>query len=212
MVLNWTLFFAAIPLTSIGVATIVFHIQPVWLILYSAVVLREAVPRRQQVATVVALGGLALTTGLFGSGTTAGFSSHDYVLGLLLCLGGSLSYAAVTILAKQETVVSSFAIAWWQCAIGVLAVAWAPLVHGWPQQASVWAWLAGLGVLHTGLAYAILFAGMARLSLGRVAVLQYVYPFTAVLLDWLVYDKTLNFVQLAGIAVMGGALVTMRSR
>ncbi|MDC5504103.1 EamA family transporter, partial [Acinetobacter baumannii] len=31
MVLNWALFFAAIPLTSIGVATIVFHIQPVWI-------------------------------------------------------------------------------------------------------------------------------------------------------------------------------------
>ncbi|WP_287169215.1 EamA family transporter, partial [Pseudomonas sp.] len=30
MVLNWALFFAAIPRTSIGVATIVFHIQPVW--------------------------------------------------------------------------------------------------------------------------------------------------------------------------------------
>lgn len=57
MVLNWGLFFAAIPLTSIAVATIVFHIQPVWLILYSALVLHESVPRRQQIAAVTALSG-----------------------------------------------------------------------------------------------------------------------------------------------------------
>ena len=212
MVLNWALFFAAIPLTSIGVATIVFHIQPVWLIFYSAVVLHEKVPRGQYVATVMALGGLVLTTGLWGGQAADTRSSHNYVVGLLLCVGGSLSYAAVTILAKREKVVSSFAMAWWQCAVGVLVLAWAPIVQGWPTQVSAWAWLAGLGILHTGLAYAILFAGMARLTLGRVAVLQYVYPLTAVLLDWVVYGRTLDIVQLAGVGLMGIALVAIKSR
>ncbi|WP_028605787.1 DMT family transporter [Ottowia thiooxydans] len=212
MVLNWALFFAAIPLTSIGVATIVFHIQPVWLIFYSAVVLHEAVPRRQQVATAVALGGLVLTTGLWSGSVNDIKSGHDYVVGLLLCLGGSLSYAAVTILAKREKVVTSFAMAWWQCAVGILVLAWTPITYGWPTQVSSWAWLAGLGVLHTGLAYAILFAGMTCMTLGRVAVLQYVYPLTAVLLDWVVYGRTLDAVQLTGVGLMGIALVAIKSR
>ncbi len=210
MVLNWALFFAAIPLTSIGVATIVFHIQPVWIMLFGTLVLREAVAPRQVAAMLAALLGLVLTTGLLGD-DAAGWGP-DHVSGLLMCLAGSLCYAAVTILAKTEKVVTPFALAWWQCAVGTVLLLWVPLVHGWPQAPSSWAWLAGLGVLHTGLAYAILFAGMARLTLGRIAVLQYVYPLTAIVLDWAVYGRALGAVQLAGVGLMAGALLVVKAR
>ncbi len=210
MVLNWALFFAAIPRTSIGVATIVFHIQPVWIMLFGTLVLREAVPPRQVAAVLAALLGLVLTTGLLGGDAAAW--GPDHVSGLLMCLAGSLCYAAVTILAKTEKVVTPFALAWWQCAVGTVLLLWVPLVHGWPQAPSSWAWLAGLGVLHTGLAYAILFAGMARLTLGRIAVLQYVYPLTAIVLDWAVYGRALGAVQLAGVGLMAGALLVVKAR
>ena len=210
MVLNWALFFAAIPLTSIGVATIVFHIQPVWILLFGTLVLREAVAPRQAVAMLAALLGLVLTTGLLGGDAAAW--GPDHVSGLLMCLAGSLCYAAVTILAKTEKVVTPFALAWWQCAVGTVLLLWVPLVHGWPQAPSSWAWLAGLGVLHTGLAYAILFAGMARLTLGRIAVLQYVYPLTAIVLDWAAYGRALDAVQLAGVGLMAGALLVVKAR
>ncbi len=210
MVLNWALFFAAIPLTSIGVATIVFHIQPVWIMLFGTLVLREAVAPRQVAAMLAALLGLVLTTGLLGDDAAAW--GPDHVSGLLMCLAGSLCYAAVTILAKTEKVVTPFALAWWQCAVGTVLLLWVPLVHGWPQAPSSWAWLAGLGVLHTGLAYAILFAGMARLTLGRIAVLQYVYPLTAIVLDWAVYGRALGAVQLAGVGLMAGALLVVKAR
>lgn len=210
MVLNWALFFAAIPRTSIGVATIVFHIQPVWIMLFGTLVLREAVAPRQAVAVVAALLGLVLTTGLLGGDAAAW--GPDHVSGLLMCLAGSLCYAAVTILAKTEKVVTPFALAWWQCAVGTVLLLWVPLVHGWPQAPSSWAWLAGLGVLHTGLAYAILFAGMARLTLGRIAVLQHVYPLTAIVLDWAVYGRALDAVQLAGVGLMAGALLVVKAR
>lgn len=210
MVLNWALFFAAIPRTSIGVATIVFHIQPVWIMLFGTLVLREAVAPRQVAAVLAALLGLVLTTGLLGGDAAAW--GPDHVSGLLMCLAGSLCYAAVTILAKTEKVVTPFALAWWQCAVGTVLLLWVPLVHGWPQALSSWAWLAGLGVLHTGLAYAILFAGMARLTLGRIAVLQYVYPLTAIVLDWVVYGRALGAVQLAGVGLMAGALLVVKAR
>lgn len=210
MVLNWALFFAAIPRTSIGVATIVFHIQPVWIMLFGTLVLREAVAPQQAVAMLAALLGLVLTTGLLGGDAAAW--GPDHVSGLLMCLAGSLCYAAVTILAKTEKVVTPFALAWWQCAVGTVLLLWVPLVHGWPQAPSSRAWLAGLGVLHTGLAYAILFAGMARLTLGRIAVLQYVYPLTAIVLDWAVYGRALGAVQLAGVGLMAGALLVVKAR
>ena len=214
MVLNWALFFAAIPRLSIAVATIVFHIQPIWVILFGAWFLREKVSPVQWVATLGALLGLALTTGLVGTGVpstgTPHTTGHDYAIGLLMCLGGSLSYAAVTILAKTEKVVTPFALASWQCIVGTVVLLWVPLVFGGPDRPAAWAWLAGLGVLHTGLAYAILFAGMARLALGKIAVLQFVYPLTAVLVDRLLYGRTLSAVQIAGVVLMALALWAIR--
>ena len=210
MLLNWGLFFAAIPRTSIGVATLVFHVQPVWVMVAGAWIWRTRVSRMQWLATLLALCGLALTTGLLGDLQTQAQPDARYGLGLLMCLGGSLSYAAVTLLAKTAHQASAYAMAWWQCMVGVVVLAWVPLVYGLPQQGATWAWLAGLGVLHTGMAYVLVFAGMARLALGRIAVLQFVYPLTAVLVDWAVYGRTLGPVQLGGVALMALALWSLR--
>ena len=213
MVLNWALFFAAIPRTSIAVATVIFHIQPIWVIVFGALFLREAISPLQWVATVAALAGLVLTTGLLdGAAAAAAAASHSpgYVAGVLMCLGGSLCYAGVTLLANTQKAISPYAMALWQCLVGAVALAWAPWVLGWPPLGAAWGWLLGLGVLHTGLAYVVLFAGMARLGLGRIAVLQFVYPLTAVLVDWSVYGRTLSPVQLAGVGLMAAALWTLR--
>ncbi|MBY0464010.1 MAG: DMT family transporter, partial [Burkholderiales bacterium] len=144
MLLNWTMFFAAIPRTSIAVATVVFHVQPIWVVLFGAIFLGEPVSRSQWIATPVALCGLALSTGLFDDLRWAQPASSEYVLGLLLCLGGSLSYAAVTLLSKSNQAIGPFALSFWQCGVGTVVLAWTPFVSGWPQQASAWAWLAGL--------------------------------------------------------------------
>jgi drug/metabolite transporter (DMT)-like permease len=210
MLLNWTMFFAAIPRTSIAVATVVFHIQPIWVIVFSAVFLGEPVSRSQWIATPVALVGLALTTGLLDDLKSFSLVDRDYIIGLLLCIGGSLSYAAVTLLAKSKQLIPAFTLSFWQCAVGTVVLAWAPFVFGLPQQWSAWAWLAGLGVIHTGFAYVVLFAGMARLTLGKIAVLQFVYPLAAVLFDWGVYGTTLSMVQLTGVFLMGFAVWTIR--
>jgi drug/metabolite transporter (DMT)-like permease len=209
VVANWALFFAAIERTSIGVATVVFHVQPLWVLVLGAWWLRERVTGRQWAAVVVALAGLALASGLLQERLPA----HDgpaYVLGVLMCLGGSLSYAGVTLIAKVATRVSSFALAWWQCVVGtVLLSPWA-VWHGAGVPAVSWAWLAGLGVLHTGLAYVVIYAGMARLDTGRIAVLHFVYPVAAIAVDWAVYGRALGAVQLAGVALMGLALLSLR--
>jgi len=210
MVMNWALFFAAIPRTSIAVATVIFHIQPIWVIVFGALFLREAVSPVQWLATLAALGGLVLTTGLLDGAAATASTGGGYMAGVLMCLGGSLCYAAVTLLANTQKAISPFAMALWQCLVGAVALAWAPFALGWPQPGAAWGWLLGLGVLHTGLAYVVLFAGMARLGLGRIAVLQFVYPLTAVLVDWAVYGRTLGPVQLAGVVLMAAALWAIR--
>jgi drug/metabolite transporter (DMT)-like permease len=64
----------------------------------------------------------------------------------------------------------------------------------------------GLGVLHTGLAYALIYAGMQRLEVGRIALLQFVYPIAAIALDVAIYGRALDGMQWAGVLLMGAAL------
>ncbi len=216
MITNWALFFAAIERTSIAVATVVFHVQPLWVIALGAWWLRERVTRAQLGAALLALAGLTLATGLLdgahGAAADGTALTGGYAHGLLMCLGGSLSYAVVTLIAKLARGTSSFALAWWQCAVGTVALACWPWVHGWPAWGTSWAWLAGLGVIHTGLAYVVLYAGMARLSTARIALLQFAYPAAAVVVDWLVYGRALSAVQGVGVALMAVALLGVRSR
>lgn len=93
-----------------------------------------------------------------------------------------------------------------------MVLAWWPLSQGWPPAGPAWAWLIGLGVIHTGLAYVVLYAGVARLAAGRVAVLQFVYPASAVAVEWAVYGRALSPSQMVGVGMMLLALVVVGTR
>lgn len=203
MLASWALFFAAIERSSIALATVVVHVQPFWVMALGALVLGERVGTRQWQAAGVALCGLTLASGLAGS--AAGVPGG----GLLLALGSSLLYAGAALLARRARSVGALAMAWWQCAVGSVAFVGWPLVHGGPDGLA-WGWLAALGVLHTGLAYVLWYGGVARLCAGRVAVLQFVYPGTAVLVDAFVYGRWLDRLQWVGVLLMVLGLVAAR--
>lgn len=106
---------------------------------------------------------------------------------------------------QRHQPVAAPALAWWQCLLGsVLLWAW-PVQHGWPEGGS-WLWLASLGLVHTALAYTLIYVGMARLPTSRVALLQYLYPAVALAADWLLLGQRLHGVQLAGLALIALAV------
>lgn len=210
MLAMWGLFFSAISNTSIGVATVVFHIQPFWLMAMAAWWLKEPISRQHVAASCIALGGLVLATGLVTGQTVAQPMTQSYLWGLVMCVGGSVCYAAVLLIAKAMPSISAFALVTWQCMVGTVALAWWPWVHGWPQWGAVYFWLIGLGIIHTGLAYVILYAGMARLPAASIALLQFVYPAAALVIDWLVYGRALSAIQMVGVALMSLAMWWVR--
>jgi drug/metabolite transporter (DMT)-like permease len=205
MVLSWGLFFTAIERTSVSVAIVLFQIQPMWVLVLGAFWLKESIGRQRIVSVSVAMLGLVLATGI--PEHTSLFGARDmfrpgYWLGVNLCLIGAFCMACVTIIARRLRDLPAGILAWWQCALGTL-VLWAwPMKQGWPEWGMSWVWLAGLGLVHTALAYTLMYVGMARLNTGRIAVLQFVYPAVAIVIDWLFFDQRLSGVQLFGIALM----------
>jgi drug/metabolite transporter (DMT)-like permease len=211
MVASWVMFFGAIERTSMGVATVLFHVQPLWVLALGAWWLRERVAPARLAAVLVAMVGLALATGLVGPASLSGHAEGEtvgsaYGLGVGLCLIGAFCTACVTVIARRQSGLSPLTLAWWQCAVGTIVLWPWLMLDGWPAWGPSWAWLMGLGLIHTGLAYVLLYSGMARLTSDRVAVLQFTYPAVAIGVDWLVYGQALGPARLIGVLVMAGAL------
>ena len=206
MVLSWGLFFSAIEHIPTGIAVVLFNVQPMWVLILGAVCLKESNGWRRIAAVWAAMFGLVLATGIVGHATRGG-AGQGYWLAVCACLLGALCMASVTIIARWLRDLPAGILAWWQCAIGTLTLWVWPTQHGWPAFGASWLWLAGLGVVHTGLAYTLIYGGMARLSTGRIALLQFVYPAVAILIDQWFFGQQLSALQLAGIAVMAAAIV-----
>jgi drug/metabolite transporter (DMT)-like permease len=114
--------------------------------------------------------------------------------------------ACVTIAATRLRGLPTGILAWWQCALGTVTLWVWPVRYGWPAWGASWAWLAGLGIVHTGLAYTLMYSGMARLKTDRISLLQFVYPAVAIIIDRLFLGQRLSGLQLAGIAMMSAAI------
>lgn len=198
MVLSWTGFFAAFAMTSIATTTIVYHIQPFFVVLIGVTVLKERITLDQIVWMIAAFVGVALASGLVLSSRP---DTTTWVFGIALTLGAALLYAIATILAKglgaQRPEITTLC----QTIVGVVLLApFADLSRSVPLAS--WGWLAGIGVLHTGVAYVLMYSAYPRLTTPLIGVLTFIYPLVAILIDWLFYSHPLGLVQSTGMILI----------
>ncbi|WPO72169.1 DMT family transporter [Streptomyces sp. KN37] len=194
-VFNWVFLFKAYEATSIFLATVVYHIQPFFLVLLSALILRERLGRAQLGWLAAAFAGLVLVSGVRpgDAGSLAGIG---------LALLAAVLYALSTLVTKQVTGVRPHLIALVQVLVGI------PLLLPFADFGAVrgtgtgWAWLVGLGVIHTGLMYVLMYAAYAKLPTPKIAVLAFTYPAVAMVADWAVYGHHIGLVQALGVPLI----------
>ncbi len=205
-VLTWTAFFAAIRLTNIATATIVYHIQPFFVVLLGWALLRERITALQLGWMAVAFLGVALASGLAGgwegpAGAGGAETASRWMLGIGTALAGAALYAAGTLLAKGLGRQPAEVTALCQTLTGIVMLApfadWAL-----PVPTVAWPWLVGIGVLHSGVAYVLMYGAYPRLTTPAIALLTFVYPLVAIAVDWLVYGHPLGPAQGLGLALI----------
>jgi drug/metabolite transporter (DMT)-like permease len=200
MVTQWVWFFDAIHRTSIAVATVVFHVQPFWIVLMGAALFNERLGGDRLGWIATAFVGLVLASGVATTGNLQGHAS--YLIGVGEALAGSVLYACVTMIARSLGQLRPHLLTLAQCLVGVVCLPFiAPLTtqHIAPTQ---WFWLVGMGVLHTGLAYVLIYGALPKLTTPVIAVLLFVYPLTAIVVDAVVYGRPLSAPQLAGMVLI----------
>ena len=204
MVTQWVAFFDAIHRTSIAVSTVVFHVQPFWVVLMGAALFHERLGADRLGWIGMAFVGLVLASGVLAESHIADRTS--YTIGIAESLGGSVLYASVTLIAKSLRDFRPHLLTLTQCAVGAVCL---PLIAPFfaPLQlahisAVQWGWLVGMGVLHTGLSYVLIYGALPMLTTPVIAVLLFVYPLTAIAVDAIVYGRALSVPQLAGMVLI----------
>ncbi|MBN9220916.1 MAG: DMT family transporter [Mesorhizobium sp.] len=200
LVLNWVALFQAFKLTSIGFATIIYHLQPFWITLAGAFLLKEGLSRDKLGWICVAFLGLVLII-LPKLGVIR--ADHDWLVGVALALVASLFYAATTLTTRAVKSVRPSVLSAVHCLIGVIV--FAPFVDLAALQSGgngMWGWLVGLGVIHTGVVYILLYSSYPRLPITVIAAGSFLNPVAALLSDFFVFGRSITAMQGAGLVLI----------
>lgn len=152
---------------------------------------------------VVAFAGLILVSGIRPADFTGGDTT--YLLGIGQALLAALLYGLSTLVTKRITGVRPHLIALVQVLVGI------PLLLPFADFGAMrgtgagWGWLVGLGLIHTGLMYVLMYSAYAKLPTAKIAVLAFTYPAVAMVADWAVYGHHIGLVQALGVPLIVAA-------
>ncbi len=206
MVLSWTAFFAGFAMTSIATTTIVYHVQPFFVVLIGVTFLKERISLDQILWMLGAFLGVILASGLV---VAHGHADAQWALGIALTLCAALLYAVATILAKGLGQQRAEITVLCQTLVGVVLLApFADIGH--PIPLASWGWLAGIGALHTGIAYVLMNSAFPRLTTPVIGIITFIYPVVAIIIDWILYRHPLGPAQAAGMALIAVATLGVR--
>lgn len=205
--LNWILLFEAYRYTSVAVATLCYYMAPIMVILASPILLKEKLSGKKALCVLIALVGMVFVSGVLEDSGTAARSWKGIALGL----GAAFLYACVILMNKKlppmgaydKTMVQLFAAA-------VVLIPYNLLLG---EQTAftvpVAALVAVVGIVHTGIAYALYFGSMGSLKAQTVAIYSYIDPVTAIILSLLIFQEKMSIFGFIGaVLVLGSTLAS----
>ncbi|OKO70210.1 DMT family transporter [Bradyrhizobium sp. AS23.2] len=195
-----------------GLASILNATTPLFAVIVMAAAGEEALQMRRVAGVAMGLLGVIVLRG-WGIETRTGQG-----FGILLCLGGALSYGFAALAARRLLKnAAPLGTATFQLMASTLMMA---IVAGAVEQPwrlpipGPMTWLAVLGLagLSTALAYIVFFQILRRSGATNVMLVTLLIPVTAILLGWLVLGEPISAREIAGAIVIGSALLVIDGR
>lgn len=206
--INWVMLFEAYNYTSVATATLCYYMEPVIVFFGSILVFKDRPSLRSYVCAILSLIGMIFVSGI----VNADKMQPGEIRGVFLGLGAAVIYGIVVLMNKGLSGIDSYgktAIQLFFAAIclgiyliftkGFVFVDMTPVL-----------WIAPviMGLLHTGVAYALYFGSMDGLESRTIGILSYIDPVTALILSFLVLNEKLDIYGIIGaILIIGSAIV-----
>ena len=208
---NWILLFEAYHYTSVATATLCYYMQPVIVILASAVLFRERLTGWRLICAAAAVLGMVLVSGV----PEQGMSGAGELRGILLGLGAAVLYAAVVLINKsvsgpgayEKTIIQLLSAA--AVMVPYMAAVERPAVQSLTAGAVIL--LLIVGVVHTGIAYTLYFGSTDGLRAQTIALFSYIDPVSALFISVLFLHEPMGAAGLAGaVLILGAAFAAER--
>lgn len=203
---NWILLFESYSYTSIATSTLCYYMAPVFVILVSPLLLGERITLKKGIAVATALIGMLFVSGVLEAG---GAGSTDFI-GVLLALGAAVFYATVTVLNKKMSDISPYDMTIVQLATaGIVVLPYTFLAENNDLAAldpTAILMLIIVGVVHTGICYALYFSSIQELEAQTVAIFSYLDPIVAVAISFFV-DGAMSPLAIIGALLILAALI-----
>lgn len=195
-----------------GLASILNATTPLFTVMVMAAAGEEALQMRRVAGVAVGLLGVVILRG-WGIETRPGQG-----FGVLLCLGGALSYGFAALAARRllkDAAPLGTATLQLIASTVMMAVVAGAIEQPWRlPNPGLTTWLAVLGLagLSTALAYIVFFQIIRRSGASSVMLVTLLIPVTAILLGWLVLGEPISMREIAGALVIGSALLVIDGR
>lgn len=206
---NWILLFEAYQYTTIATATICYYMAPVLVILVAPIFFKEKLTGKKMFCVLISFIGMTLVSGIMETG----FAGVSELKGVLFGLGAALFYASVIVLNKKikgipaydKTIVQLGTAAFILLPYTLLTENLTDIVF----TPNVIMMLLFVGILHTGIAYAMYFGAMENLKAQTIALFSYIDPVVAIILSALILQEDIGISGIIGaVLVLGATLVS----
>jgi drug/metabolite transporter (DMT)-like permease len=210
-IIPFSLFLAAQTMISSGLASVLNATTPLFTVLVLAAFGEERLTARRIAGVLIGLAGVALLR-------APGMSAPDQLLGVLLSLGGALSYGFAGLWGRRRLIgVPPLTSATCQliCSSAVMAIIAGAAERPWALPmpgAATWAALAGIAALSTSLAYLVFFRILNRSGAANAMLVTLLIPVTAILLGHFVLGEPLTAREIVGALIIGSALLVIDGR
>lgn len=203
---NWIFLFQAYKNTTISNAALSYYFAPVFLMILASAILKEKFSIKKAVCICAAMIGMFL---IISSAKTAS-TGYNNILGVTYGLIAAGFYASLMLLNKFIKELDGLGTTLIQLSIScIILLPYVLITQGFnifQMQSESLIYLIILGVVHTGLGFYLFFSGMQNLKAQSIAVLSYADPITSVLISALILREGMSFVQIAGAALLLGAI------
>lgn len=206
---NWILLFEAYNYTSVATATLCYYMQPTIVILLSPVFFHEKLTGKKKICVVLSLIGMVLVSGIL----EGGLPEPAEAKGILFGLGAALLYAIVVMMNKALSGIEAYEKTVIQLLSAAVVLIPYLLVSGQSFSGTLTPFviimLLVVGILHTGIAYALYFGSIDGLRTQTVAIFSYLDPVVALVLSALILHEKLTVFGICGaLLIISTALIS----
>lgn len=202
---NWILLFEAYKYTTIASATLCYYLAPVFVIIVSPFLLKEKITPIKGISVALSLAGMVLVSGILESKK----ENADF-RGILFGIGAAVFYACYMISTKKIKNLSSYDGTIIQLlTAAIILLPYILLTEDFTsislEPVSI-VLLITVGIVHTGIAYALYFNSLKKLKAQTAAVFTYIDPVVAIMTSFFLKEKMSTLCIIGGLLILGSAI------